>query len=153
MLTSKAHLRAWLRFADDKQYGEQALEGARQLDHRQADALEMLNGDESGAATVLVYLPALDLAATKPLCTSSLRLLHDKFAKVYHPRPDDPRSYDELLSRLYGDWSLITLQWLAAHGCDADVQLNQAEDLVRGYQDSPARAAVLTSLAQAHRKP
>jgi hypothetical protein len=45
-LTPKAHLRAWLRHADDKDLREQALAGARTLDHRTADAVEMLGEDE-----------------------------------------------------------------------------------------------------------
>jgi hypothetical protein len=152
MLTPQSHLRAWLKFADDKENGSEALAGARKLDHRQADAMEMLHGEESDAASVLIYLPELDLDATEAVCTASLGLLHEKFAKVYHPRPDDRRSYDELLSRLYGEWSLNTLQWLATHGCNADAQLDEAEELVRGYQDSPARAVMLTRLEHAHHK-
>jgi hypothetical protein len=42
MLTSEAHLKAWLKFADDKALREQALAGARKLDHRTSDAVEML---------------------------------------------------------------------------------------------------------------
>ena len=56
MLTPKAHLRAWLKFADpdfDKIYREQALAGARRLDHRTADAIEMLDGEEYSAFLVL----------------------------------------------------------------------------------------------------
>ncbi|HME27694.1 MAG TPA: hypothetical protein VKI44_41295 [Acetobacteraceae bacterium] len=153
MLTFKAHLRAWLKFADDKELRERALAGARTLDHRMADAVEMLNHDEYEAATVLSYMPALDLEAAEPLCLTSLKVLHDQFAPIYRPRPDDPRSYDELLSRLGSDSPLTALQWLASHGCDADGALTEAEELVRNYQDSPDRAAMLASLAQLHRKP
>jgi hypothetical protein len=153
MLTPKAHLRAWLKFADDKELREPALAGARALDHRTADAVEMLNHDEFEAATVLLYMPALDLAATEPLCQASLKVLHDQFAQVYRPRPDDPRSFDELLGRLGADSPLTALEWAASHGCEADAALTEAETLVRTYQDSPARAAMLASLGQLHRKP
>jgi hypothetical protein len=147
MLTPKAHLRAWLKFADDPKLREQALAGARTLDHRTSDAVDMLNHDEFEAATVLLYLPALDLEATEPLCRSSLRVLHDEFARTYRPRTDDPRAYNELLGRLGRAAPLTALQWVGAHGCDADAVAGEAEQLVRVYQDSPERTAMLASLA------
>jgi hypothetical protein len=153
MLTPKAHLRAWLKFADDKELRERALDGARTLGHRTVDAVEMLNHDEFEAATVLSYMPALDLEATEPLCRASLKALYDRFTQVYRPRPDDPRSYDELLGRLGAGAPLTALQWLASHGCDTDAALSEAEELVRSYRDSPARTAMLASLGQLHRKP
>jgi hypothetical protein len=153
MLTPSAHLRAWLKFAGDKELRERALTGARGLDHRTEDAIEMLNHDEFEAATVLSYLPALDLEATEPLCQASLKVLYDQFTQVYRPRPDDPRSYDELLGRLGAGAPLTALQWLASHGCDADAALSEAEELVRGYRDSPARTAMLATLRRLHRNP
>jgi hypothetical protein len=154
MLTPAAHLKAWLSFAGDEGLREQALAGARQLDHRTADALDMLRaGEHGGAWTVLNYLPALDLAATPTLCDAALRLLRDQYAKVYRPRPDDPRQYRELLGRLGGSEPFSDLIWLAQHGCDADAAVSDAEAMVRAYQDSPQRAAVLTTLAQLHAKP
>jgi hypothetical protein len=153
MLTPRSHLRAWLKFADDRDLRERALAGARTLDHRTADAVEMLNRGEFEAATVLLYMPGLDLEATEPLCQASLKALYDQFTQVYRPRPDDPRSYDELLGRLGAGAPLTALQWLASHGCDTDAALSEAEELVRSYQDSPARSAMLASLGQLHRKP
>jgi hypothetical protein len=153
MLTPKAHLKAWLKFADDKDLREQALAGARQLDHRTADAVAMLNADEHSAWTILGYLPALDLEATPPLCQAAQWVLLKRYAKVYRPRADDPRSYRELLGRLGGGEPFSDLIWLASHGCDAEAGLSEAEDMVRAYQDSPQRAAMLATLAQLHRKP
>ena len=98
-------------------------------------------------------MPALDLEATQPLCQSSLQVLRGQFAQVYRPQPDDPRSYDELLGRLGAGAPLIALQWLALHGCGADAALSEAEELVRSYQDSLQRTAMLASLGQLHRKP
>ncbi|HKD74048.1 MAG TPA: hypothetical protein VKB76_01080, partial [Ktedonobacterales bacterium] len=152
MLTPKAHLRAWLKFAGDEETHAQALAGARKLAHRTADAVEMLRHDEFEAATVLAYLPLLDLDATPPLCTSSRNTLHERLARVYRPKPDDPPSYNELLSRLGGDWPLTALEWLAVRGCDVDGELNEAVKLVEIYQDSPARTAMLASLKQAQQK-
>ena len=152
MLTPKAHLKAWLKFADDKSLRDEALAGARKLDHRTADAIELLQSDEFAARAVLENLPALDLEPTPPLCTAALRSLDRQFAKIYRPRADDPRSYTELLGRLGGDEQLQALIWLAAHGCDAEAELGKAEALVRAYQDSPQRAQMLSTLAALHGK-
>ena len=48
---------------------------------------------------------------------------------------------------------LTALAWLAQNGCDADATLTEAESLIRTYQDSPARAAMLDNLARLRRKP
>jgi hypothetical protein len=154
MLTPKSHLKAWLGYADDKSLREQALAGARKLDHRTADAVEMLTDKYNpGAAwTVLKYLPVLDLEAAEPLCNAALAQVRADLTKVYRPRADDPRPYDELLSRLGAGAPLTALKWLAGHGCHADVELSEAEDVVRRYQDLPERAAMLASLAQLRRK-
>jgi len=155
MLTPKSHLKAWLRYADDKALREQTLAGARKLDHRTADAVEMLTDkyDPGAPWTVLKYLPALDLEATDPLCKAALTEVRGDITKVYRPRADDPRSYDELLSRLGAGEPLTALKWLAGHGCNAEAELSEAEDVVRSYQESPDRAAMLASLAQLRRKP
>jgi hypothetical protein len=153
MLTPAAHLKAWLKFAGDKEFHDRALAGARTLDHRTADAVEMLNDNEYAARAVMGYLPELDLDATPPLCASALKEQFRELAPVYRPRPDDPRTYRELLERLGGDGAFAALLWLAGHGCDADGELKQAEELVRSYQDSPKRAAVLIAFEQARRKP
>src|SRR3954469_8145496 len=57
MLSPKSHLKAWLRYADDKALREQALAGARKLDHRTADAIEMLTdrSDPSAPWIALKY--------------------------------------------------------------------------------------------------
>jgi hypothetical protein len=155
MLTPKAHLKAWLRYANDPSLREQALAGARKLDHRTADAIEMLTDklDPGAPWTLLKYLPVLDLEVPGPLCGIALTRVRDEIAKAYRPRADDPRRYDELLSRLGAGEPLTALIWLAGHGCNAEAELSQAEDLVRSYQDSPDRAAMLAGLAQLRRKP
>ena len=61
--------------------------------------------------------------------------------------------YAELPERLGVGNPLESLKWFAAHGCGAQKQLSAAEFLVQGYQDSPARAAMLAALAGLHKKP
>jgi hypothetical protein len=151
MLTPQAHLKAWLKFTDENEFRAQALAGARQLDHRTADAVEMLQAHDFGSYKILTYLPVLDLDATPALCDASLEALYNQFVPIYRPPADDPRPYDELLERLGVDEPLVALQWLASHGCNADRELNEAETLVRSYRDSPERTAMLTRLAALHR--
>jgi ABC-type transport system involved in multi-copper enzyme maturation permease subunit len=150
MLTPQSHLKAWLKFAGDKALRERALAGARQLDHRTADAIELLR-DEPRSYALLMCLPVLDLETTPEFCEASLTALHSEFVPIHRPLPDDPRSYQELLDRLGIGRPLVALQWVASHGCDADRELGEAEALVRSYQDSPERAAMLARLAELHR--
>jgi hypothetical protein len=154
MLSPKSHLKAWLKFADDDALREQALAGARKLDHRTADAIEMLgDNDFFTPSRTIRYLPVLDLEATPSLCAAGLKQVGIEFTKVYRPKPDDPRSYRELLDRLGVHAPLTALAWLAQNGCAADAMLSEADSLVRTYQDSPDRAAMLDNLARLRRKP
>ena len=154
MLTPGAHLKAWLTFADKKEFHDQALAGARKLDHRTTDAIEMLNNKNDIAAPwqVLKYLPVLDLEMTPRLCGAALTQVHGDFEKVLRPKADDPRRYSELLDRLGAYEPLTALVWLAGHGCDAEAELSEAEAVIRTYQDLPARVAMLATLARLHRK-
>jgi len=175
MLTPKAHLRAWLKFAEPnvdslKVFREQALAGARQLDHRTADAVEMLGGehaewtmpDEHSAWMVLRDLPVLDLEPTSQLCAAGGRALRHEFELIPRPREDDPRPYWQLIEGRRGE-EFAALIWLAEHGCDADAALSEAAALVQAYQDSPSRccsrapssdrADMLATLARLRRKP
>ena len=154
MLTPKAHLKAWLSFADKKEFRDQALAGARKLDHRTSDAVAMLNDkyDISAPSRVLKYMPVLDLEMTAPLCQAALDQIHGDIAAVYRPKSDDPRPYSELLDRLGAYEPLTALAWAAGHGCEAEPELSEAEEVILSYQDSPARAAMLARLEKLHRK-
>lgn len=154
MLTPKAHLKAWLSFADQKEYREQALSGARKLDHRTGDAIAMLTDKYDVAAPwkVLKYMPQLDLETNARLCSAALNQVHGDLAKVYRPTPDDPRRYSELLDRLGAYEPLTALVWLAGHGCEAEPELSEAEEVIGSYQDSPQRAAMLATLDKLHRR-
>jgi hypothetical protein len=155
MLGPQSHLKGWLKFADDKNFHEQALAGARALDHRTADAVEIFINkyDDESKWKLLRYLTALDLAATLPLCANALSQLHGQFAKVYRPEPNDgPRPYSELLDRLGNGEPLQDLIWLAGHGCEAEPELSEAVALVNAYQDSPGRAEMLAELMRLREK-
>jgi hypothetical protein len=155
MLTPNAHLKAWLSFADKDEFHGQALAGARKLDHRTTDAVAMLNDKYDIAAPwqVLKYLPVLDLEMTEPFCRAVLTQIHGDIAKVYRPKADDPpRPYSELLERLGAYEPLTALTWAAGHGCEAEPELSEAEELILTYQDSPARVMMLATLEKLHRK-
>ena len=96
MLTPQAHLKAWLDYADKKEFHDQALAGARKLDHRTKDAVEMLNDKYviNAPWQVLKYMPVLDLEMTAPLCGAALWQIHGDLTKVLRPKADDPRSYE-----------------------------------------------------------
>ena len=150
MLTPRAHLKAWLAFADKKisrpgagrraqarpPHRRRGRDAQRQIRHRRA------------VAGVEIYA-VLDLEMTPRLCGAALTQVHGDFAKVLQPKPDDPRRYSELLDRLGAYEPLTALVWLAGHGCDAEGELSEAEAVIRTYQDLPARAAMLATLAQA----
>jgi hypothetical protein len=151
MLNGKSHLKGWLRFADDERFRDQALAGARGLDHRTSDAVEILldKYDEESRWSLLRHLRALDLEATAAFCVNALNELHGQFTKVYRPGAnDEPRPYSELLERLGNGEQLPDLVWLAGHGCAADTELNEAVNLAEAYGDSPGRTEMLATLAQ-----
>jgi len=152
LLTPRAHLKAWLSFVRDPDLRDQALAGARTLDHRTADAVDML-GDEFGAYAVLDYLPELDLDATPALCQGAIQVLHRDIMQVYRPTADDPRSFQEFLERLRAERTIPALTWLAGHGCDVNDELSAVASLALAYQDAPERAPMLAELAQLQRKP
>lgn len=148
MLTPAAHLKAWLSFAGDPATRDAALAGARRLDHREADAIEML-GEEFQSATLLRYLPELDLTASPALCSAALAVLQHGIDGIYRPLPDDPRSFNEFLGRLGADVTLPALIWVAQQGCAADGALDDVASLALAYQDAPERPAFLARLAEA----
>lgn len=155
MLTPKASLSAWLNFAEEEEYRERAVAGARRLPHRNADIVAMLNNrsDEHRAWMAMTYLPQLDLEATPELCRAALTQINEAFAKVYRPKADDPRSYDELLGRLGGRGRpFAVLIWLAEHGCNVGPAIKDADELIRSYRRSAESDAMLASLARLPRK-
>jgi hypothetical protein len=154
-LGPQARLWAWLSFADRPETRDAAIAGARQAPGRNDDAVQMLEDKNWGPGifVLIAAIPSLDLDATPRLCAAALaHVREDDLDKVYRPTADDPRPYSELLERLGAGEPLAALQWLAAHGCDAETELGEAEQVVRAYQDSPERQAMLASLAALHRR-
>ena len=137
MLTPRAHLKAWLKFADEEGLRAQVLEGARKLDRRTQDAIEIFGRNEFEDRVLLENLARLDLEATPALCRAALGNLRKQFAGIYRPKSDDPRPYQELLGRLGRGEQLSALIWLASNGCEAQAELREAISLIKAYRPSP----------------
>jgi hypothetical protein len=154
-LGPQARLWAWLSFADRPETHDAAIAGARKVPSRTDDAVQMLEDKNAGPGifVLIAAIPSLDLDATPRLRAAALaRLREDDLDKVYRPTADNPLPYSELIERLGAGEPLTALQWLAGHGCDAEAELGEAEQVVRAYQDSTERQAMLASLAALHRR-
>jgi hypothetical protein len=132
-LGPQARLWAWLSFADRPETRDAAIASARQTPGRTDDAVQMLEDKNWGPGifVLIAAIPSLDLDATPRLCVAALaHVREDDLDKVYRPTADDPRPYSELLERLGAGEPLTALQWLAGHGCDAEAELGEAEQVV-----------------------
>jgi len=122
MLTPKAKLGAWLRFAAAPDASasqiDAALAGARTLDHRTADAVEWLSDPhrEGDRFELMRLLPELDLEATPQLCASGLSWVRAQLTRTYRPTQSEPESYRGLEIRLGVGQPLVALQWFSNHG-------------------------------------
>jgi uncharacterized membrane protein YuzA (DUF378 family) len=150
-LGPQSHLKAWLKFSDDEKLRRQVIAGVRTLDHRGADAIEILTDkyQQSGRFRLLRILPAIDLEPSVALCAAAAREVGGEIRAVYRPAPQDPsRRYSELIDRLGVGEPLNVLVWLGEHGCDVRDELREAVAAVRAYQESADRAAMLGTLAR-----
>jgi hypothetical protein len=148
MLTAESHLKAWLKFVDREGLRDRVLEGASKLPGRDADALALLGG-RSYDYNVLCHLPALDLTPSPALFEVLRKLIRERIAEIYRPKPgDEPRPYLWLQDQIEGRPHFAALQWVVAHGGDCAAEIAEIERTVRAYEDSPARAAMLEQLAK-----
>lgn len=152
MLTPRVHLKAWLKFADDNDFKAQAIAGAAKLDHRNADAIELLTTDDFVTRLLTENIARLDLQPTPALCRVGLDYLRKRFAGTYRPPAGDGRPYDDLLGRLGRGDQLNALIWLASQGCNADAELNEAEALIKAYAPSPDSGLMLGRIEALRKK-
>lgn len=152
MLTPRVHLKAWLKFADDESVRAQAIAGAAKLDHRTADAIEILTTDDFVTHLLTENIARLDLQPTPAFCRAALDYLRKQFAGIYRPPAGDVRSYHDLLGRLGRGDQLNALLWLAANGCDADAELSEAEALIKAYAPSPDSGLMLGRIEALRKK-
>ena len=144
---------AWLNVAEVPVLHDRALANAHKLADRTDQAIVLLHQELDVAMLLVKDLPVLDLNATPALCSAALPVLYDELTAIDRPAANDPRAYSVFLQQMGGEAPLTALQWLASHGCDANAALDEADRLVRAYQDSPERAATVAKLAQSRHTP
>ena len=101
-LTPAAHLKAWLHFASEEQWHDQALAGARALDHRDSDAMEIFAGNQFDKWDLLIYLPDLDLDAIRNFARPPLGRCIGNWLRSIVPQPttrDLTRIYSNVSAR------------------------------------------------------
>ena len=122
-LSPNSPLAAWLEYingsTDPGPLHEQALDGARRANRRQADAVILL---DEGQIRRLAELWRLELAVTPALCAAYDRALN-KLAAT-----DDP--YDAMVGKQL-DRQLPNIKFLLAGHCDLDAGLVAAEARIR----------------------
>ena len=123
-------------------FRDQALEGARCLARRQADAETMLT---SGRGSILRELPQLDLASTPTICALCRPLLM-KHAADWRTTVVSPPAYAERAESI--EKYLPTMRWLQQHGCDLREAIAELETTVRSYPQAPPRDRMLAVLAE-----
>lgn len=154
LLTPRAPLKAWLKFAGDSDLRDKVIAGARTLPHRTADAVGMFKSDDVTTRFLLENMPRLDLEPTPALCQAGLRYLHAQLAGVYVPGPEDKSfTYLDLEGRLGRGGHFPALIWLASHGCDAQAELAEAIGLIKAYRPTPEGGLMQGLLEALQRKP
>jgi hypothetical protein len=138
-LTPDSPLWEWDDLFSDPEFGKQAVETARQLTHRQADAEQEL---AMGIGSPLKYYRALDLAATPALCAAASKFLI-RNAKEYQPLDSnaDFRTRDS-----YYLPYLDAIGWLSQSNCDLDDAVARLREVVGGFKQNDARDAYLAAL-------
>ena len=153
LMLPDAPLVAWLNVSELPVLHDRALANAGKLADRTDQAISLLHQGPDVAMLVIKDLPALEPSATPALCSAALPVVYDKLTTIERPAVNDPRPYSVLIQQMGSEAPLTALQWLASHGCDANAALDEAQALVRAYQDSPERSAMLAKLAQLHHMP
>jgi hypothetical protein len=142
-LTGESRLWDFMPFTwDQNPLREQALERARSLPTRQADAEQML-GDGHGFP--LLEVQSLNLSPTPAFCTraSALLVKHAEDWRVSLPSPPEYETRSEKIEQYLGG-----MGWLRANGCDLTSALSAMEASVRSYAPGPGRESFLQALAR-----
>jgi hypothetical protein len=138
-LTPESPLWDWASFFEDEEFGKPALERARQLSHRQADAETALR---EGMGFPLKDHQALDLAATPALCAAASKFLIEN--------TDEHQALDSNADFLTRDAYYLPYQepigWLAQSNCDLDDAVARLREVVGGFKQTAARDAYLGAL-------
>ena len=149
LLTERSSLRAWLKFINDPRLHDQILAKVQTLDHRTADLIGMLR-DKNGSGSQdwpLSLIPDIGPDPTPDLCQAALSVVDDQMPMIFRPTDANPARVEDMLQGI-GGRTIPPLIWLAEHHCDTGQRIGEATALVRLYQDTPGRAALLARLAE-----
>jgi lipoprotein NlpI len=141
-LTADSPLWEWaVFFGKDSELDEEAIAGARQLTHRQADAEEALR---RGLGFPLIESERLDLTATPTLCAAAGDFLQREASA--HPAPSADAEYDEKLLPNVEANDISAIEWLT-ESCDIDDTVAQIRATIDSYKPTPLRDATLGLIA------
>ena len=142
-LTAESRLWDYMPFTwDQNPLREQALERARSLPTRQADAEQML-GDGHGFP--LLEVQNLNLSPTPTFCAraSAVLVKHAEDWRTTLPAPPEYETRSEKIEQYLGG-----MGWLRANGCDLTTALTAMEASVRSYAPGPGRELFLQALGR-----
>lgn len=142
-LTAESRLWDLIPFTGDSNaLREQALERARSLATRQADAEQML---AEGQGFPLLEVQSLNLAPTPGFCEKAAAFLIQQ-AKDWRPTVEVPPPYETRAGEI--EQYLGAMGWLRANGCDINAALLATEASVRSYPAGPGRELFLEALGR-----
>ncbi len=132
----------WAAFIEDKELAARALQGARTLTHRQADAATAM---QKGMGFPLVEYQQLDLDVTPGFCAAASGFLREDAAA--HPPPDlEAYAAYEVVQQNFSPY-LESVEWLTQENCDIDDAVAGIARTVAGYPQSSSRDGFLAVLA------
>jgi lipoprotein NlpI len=142
-LTDDTPLWEWAVFiGKDSELDKEAVEGARKLTHRQADAETALR---RGIGFPLVEYGRLDLAATPALCEAAGDFLRQ--IAVSHPAPEgDAQAAYAAIEQNFGPY-VDSVEWLTQQNCAIDDAVARLAVTVAASPASSSRDAFLGYLA------
>jgi len=141
-LTADSPLWEWAEFINDKELTLRAVQGARALTHRQADAETALH---KGMGFPLVEYGQLDLDVTPGFCAAAGDFLREDAAA--HPPPDlEPYAAYDVVHQNFSPY-LEGIEWLTQKDCDIDDAVTRIAQTVALYPQSSSRDGFLAVLA------
>ena len=140
-LTPDSPLSDWQEFiGKGNDLEKQAVEIARLMPHRQADAEKMLS---EGNGFPLYHIGELDLHATPEFCAGARDFLVN-VANKNRPASSDQKYV--LVASEFDPW-FPQMRWLIGQHCDLDAVVTAMEAAVRAYPQSPERDKSLAAIA------